>query len=311
VPKVASTVSFSIPNGSFMAPILPSPSEDLTDATAHLPSFSSLATPLVLSAPTVQRKLDVALPIGVSISDYWPVAFNFNSVPIVAIAIPQLTVVYCSPSFLLLVGGDKTTQLCRGDRLRLQSLSEDVIAGKREFFLHAFAFVSPVSKCVLLAEGNAASCLAAEGYFLVVEIKPLYSKKPGECTSLSSAGELNAFRSFFASWPQPCALLLPSGYIVSANTAFVKRHNSLQETDVVGEDVCELMPRLQLHDVLVNLWQQWIDKSESVNYAAEDGSFTITSAAFTHGHGVGQYRDQMRWFVLVLLGPSPSRLKLE
>lgn len=271
------------------------------DVPSNFPTFEELQAarfpPTSVAVPTYTRPLDVQLPAGVSISDYWPVAFNFNPTPVAVFVAGSLdTMEYCNPAFAMLFG-DKTARLHEGDRTMLARLAQDLSSGRRAFFTHAFTFVNDAGT-VLLAEGNATSCLTASGMFAVIEVAPVLSRRKGVLSTLAPVSEINFFGSYFHNSPQPSALLMPSGYVLAVNRAFLKEVNLRESQEAVCTHIGSFFPAA--YTMTKTMWEHWF-QSDRPGYQVQ---LNVCVSCVAFRRGAADHHDHIRAYLLTVNSTS-------
>lgn len=285
-------------------------------------SPSSGATPM-----PPPKSFDVDLPPGVTMADYWQGAFGSSNVPIMVVSGDMDKVVFANELILNLLGTtDANSQLVSSclcasnkdtekvERYVLDHLLSEIKASKRQFFVHLFTFSATEPKQILLvAEGNVSGCWTREGWFLVIELRPLFCKKGGLWTVLGHFHENNRFETFYESSPLPTAIVLCSGVVLCTNSAF-RTFVSLGQAGAVGEPLSSVLKGKSIDDEAINveeisntiftLAHHWFENGKD-NVLTEGKVASLSCLNLVRGTSL--HNDFHRCFLITFLKPVASK----
>lgn len=166
---------------------------------------------------------------------------------------------------------------------------------------------SGASPLVVVAEGNCSGCLTATGWFVVLELRPIFTKRVGMVTPKFPLAEHARFDCFFANSPLPAAMFLSSGVVIGANAAFCSAVEAELRAGVLGEPLAQVLGRFkpiagEVMTAVASLAKSFHQLDQSRSAVLENNSGTLVALSFQRGSAA--HVDHLRAFLLTLLTPE-------
>jgi hypothetical protein len=164
---------------------------------------------------------------------------------------------------------------------------------------------------VVVAEGNCSGCLTEPGWFLVIELRPIFTKRLGMVVPKYPLVEHSRFDCFYANSPLPACMFLSSGIVIGANAAFCSAMESELRSGVLGEHVGQVLARFKqvASEVLAgiaSLSKTYFHLDQARSLVLENNAGTLVALSFQRGSGA--HVDYLRAFLLTMLTPeTPSK----
>jgi hypothetical protein len=182
------------------------------------------------------------------------------------------------------------------------------------FFAHAFTFkvMDQAAPTLMVAEANCSGCFTHNGWFLVMELRPIFTKKMGVLTPKMTFPECQRFESFFENSPHPAAMVLPSGYLLCVNTAFCSFLNTELKTSLIGEHISAVLNHHesvsnQVAAALSLLTGIWFSKSDQKSVTLEHGFGSVECLSFFRGTNI--HHDNLKCFQINLYAQETLLVK--
>jgi len=290
-----------------------------------LPSFSGLSLPYVQSRhsiPKAPKTIDVQLPSGKTMQDYWMLTLQHASSPFIVLSSSLNKIAFANLSFQVLMGSQtdfsemKVEELLgEGDMGFLKAQADAIVSQQISFFVHLATFQNNAgeSPALLVGETNVSGCFTQEGWFLVVEIWPLFSKKLGIVTSKNTFPEAVRFDSFFANAPTPAAVVAPSGIILAANLAFARQFANWDatKTPIIGEYFKVLLSTSseqfasQVAEAISSLTSNWfVSDARSIVLEGKNAA-SVVGLSFMRGTNLNH--DDIKCFLLTCAAADDNK----
>ncbi len=159
----------------------------------------------------------------------------------------------------------------------------------------------------MVAEGNCTGCWTALGWYVVVELRPLFVKRLGLFQLKNPLLEHARFDCFYSNSPLPALIVLASGVVIAANSAFCNYVEADMRSGVLGEHVSAVLPRHKpvVGEVLAGistLCKSYYQLDQPRSLVLENNFGALVALSFVRGTAV--HNDNLRAFLLTLLAPE-------